>query len=154
MKYWLFKSEPNCFSYDDLLKCKNQTEPWDGVRNYQARNFMRDEMRVGDLGIFYHSNCKPPHAIGLLEIVSAGRPDPTQFDPFSEHPDLTADPKNPRWFLVDVRARGKFRRPVSLSEMREIPDLSDMKLLSRGNRLSVMPIEKKHFELLKKLGGL
>lgn len=153
MKYWLFKSEPDCFSYDDLLSQKNQTEHWDGVRNYQARNFMRDEMKIGDMGIFYHSNCKPPHAIGSVTITKEGYPDFTAWDPSSDHPDEKSIPENPRWFMVDVKAVKKFKRPVSLQEMRELIDLQDMKLVQKGNRLSVMPVEKKHFELLCQLGS-
>jgi predicted RNA-binding protein with PUA-like domain len=143
MKYWLFKSEPECFSYDDLLSQKDQTEHWDGVRNYQARNFMRYEMKVGDRGVFYHSNCKPPHAIGSVKIVKEGYPDFTAWDPSSDHPDAKSNPQNPLWFMVDVQAEKKFTRPISLSEMREFVELKDMKLLQKGNRLSVMPIEKK-----------
>jgi len=154
MKYWLFKSEPDCYSYDDLLFEKDQTEHWDGVRNYQARNFMRDEMKVGDRGIFYHSNCVPPHAIGFVTIVKEGYPDFTAWDSASDHPDAKSTPENPRWFMVDIKAEKKFKRPVSLSEMREFVELSDMKLLQKGNRLSVLPIEKKHFDLLCQIGGV
>ncbi len=154
MNYWLFKSEPNCFSYDDLLKMPKQTEHWDGVRNYQARNFMRDEMEVGDLAIFYHSNCKPPHAIGTVKITREGYADHTAWDPKSDHPDENSTPDKPRWFMVDVTAEQKFNREVSLNEMKEVPELADMKLLARGNRLSVMPIEKRHFEVLCRLGKI
>lgn len=155
MNYWLFKSEPSCFSFDDLKECKDQTEPWDGVRNYQARNFMRDAMKIGDKGIFYHSNCKPaPHAIGTVTIVKEGYPDYTAWDPNSEHPDEKSTPENPRWYMVDVKLESEFVRPIELKEMREISELADMKLLARGCRLSVMPIEKKHFDLLCQMGGV
>lgn len=152
MRYWLFKSEPNCFSYDDLLTRPNQTEPWDGVRNYQARNFMRDEMQVGDKGIFYHSNCKPPHAAGTVEIVRAGYPDHTAWDPDSDHPDAKSTPEHPRWYMVDVQAGEKFKHPISLAEMKQYTGLCDIKLLARGNRLSVMPISREHFFFLCDLG--
>lgn len=152
MNYWLFKSEPNCFSYDDLLNKPNKTEHWDGVRNYQARNFMRDEMKKGDMGIFYHSSCASPHAVGTVQIVREGYPDFTAWDPNSDHPDFESTPDHPRWFMVDVQAIQKFHAPVFLSAMREIPDLADMQLLQRGNRLSVMPLSKRHFQTLCAIG--
>ncbi|MEI7511580.1 MAG: EVE domain-containing protein [Candidatus Peregrinibacteria bacterium] len=153
MHYWLFKSEAKCFSYDDLANAPKKTTSWDGVRNYQARNFMRDEMKEGDLGIFYHSNGALPHAIGTVKIVHEGYPDSTAWDPLSEHPDAASSAKNPRWFMVDVQAEGKFKNPVFLSAMRTIPILEDMPLLRRGNRLSVMPISKIHFLTLCSMGS-
>ena len=135
------KSEPNCFSIDDLKKKKNQTEMWDGVRNYQARNIMRDEMKVGDKVFFYHSNCKPPAVVGICKIASKSYADPTQFDPKNDHYDPKSDPENPRWFLVDVQYE-KDLNPVSLPQLRANPKLKNMKLLQKGARLSVQPVEK------------
>ncbi len=150
MKYWLFKSEPSCYSIDDLKRDK--VEHWDGVRNYQARNMLRDECGVGDLIIYYHSSCKVPAAVGIAEVVTNGYPDHTAFDPNSAHPDLSSDPENPRWYMVDVKFVSKFARPVSLKAMKDRAELADMRLLQRGNRLSLFPIEKAHFELIKHLG--
>ncbi len=154
MNFWLMKSEPTCFSFDDLLTAPNKTAAWDGVRNYQARNFIRDGMKCGDKVIFFHSNCTPPHAIGVMQVVREAYLDSTAFDPESEHPDAKSTPKNPRWFVVDVQAERKFTRPVALAEMKNFVELADMQLLKIGNRLSVMPISEKHFELLCQLGGI
>lgn len=144
------KSEPDCFSIDDLKRVKR--EPWDGVRNYQARNMFRDDMAVGDKAIFYHSNAKKDTgAVGVMTIVSEAYPDPTQFDAKSDHPDPKSDPENPRWLLVDVAYESHFKHPVLLSEMRLDPKLEGLPLLAKGNRLSVMPISKKHFEYICKL---
>ena len=151
MTYWLFKSEPNCFSIDDLQKV--EVEPWDGIRNYQARNMLRDDCKVGDKVIFYHSSCKVPGAVGTMEVVKNGYPDDTAFDPTSDHPDLDSDPANPRWFMVDVKFVGKFKNVVSLKDIKSMPVFSEMKLVQRGNRLSLFPISKDHFELLEKLGS-
>ncbi len=152
MKYWLFKSEEQCFSYDDLLQMPDQKTHWDGVRNYQARNFMRDTMQIGDVGIFYHSGGTHPHAIGTVHIVRDGYPDFTAWDEHSEHPDPSSSPLSPKWFMVDIKAEKKFTQPVFLKNMRTIAELSDMALLRTGNRLSVMPIGQKHFEILCTLG--
>ncbi|HMA77814.1 MAG TPA: EVE domain-containing protein [Candidatus Paceibacterota bacterium] len=152
MKYWLMKSEPDCFSIDDLKRVKR--EPWDGVRNYQVRNMFRDEMAVGDKAIFYHSNAKKETgAVGVMTIASKAYPDPTQFDPKSDHPDPKSDLDNPRWLLVDVAYESHFKYPVLLSEMRLDPKLDGLPLLAKGNRLSVMPISKKHFEYICKHGS-
>ena len=146
------KSEPNCFSIDDLQRVKR--EPWDGVRNYQVRNMFRDDMQVGDKVIFYHSNAKhETGAVGVMTIASEAYPDPTQFDSKSDHPDPKSDPNNPRWLLVDVAYDKHFDQPVRLSEMRLDPILAGLPLLAKGNRLSVMPISKKHFEYIVKLGN-
>lgn len=139
-QYWLMKSEPDCFSIDDLARCPRQTTAWDGVRNYQARNFMRDQMKIGDQVFFYHSNCKQPGIVGIAEVVSTPYPDFTAFDPTSEHPDPTSTPDNPRWFLVDIRFVRKFPSIISLERLKQQPALSDMQLLKKGNRLSVLPI--------------
>lgn len=148
MNYWLMKSEPDCFSIDDLMKAKDQTAAWDGVRNYQARNMMRDEMKIGDLAFFYHSNAHPPGIAGIMEIVKEGYPDFTAFDPDSDHPDLTSNPQNPRWYMVAVKFKQKFSHLISLEQLKQHPGLSDMQLLKKGNRLSVMPINKEHWQLI------
>ena len=145
MRYWLMKSEPGCFSLQDLQSRPQQTEPWDGVRNYQARNFMR-EMRRGDNIFFYHSNCRSPAIVGVAEVVKTAYPDPTQFEPDNEHYDPNASPDNPRWDLVDVKFVTAFAKPVSLQTLKEMPALDGFHLLRKGNRLSVMPVEKPHWE--------
>lgn len=147
-KYWLMKSEPSCFSIDDLQNAPNQTSPWDGVRNYQARNFMRNEMSIGDSVLFYHSNCNPPGIIGLAEVVSKAYPDYTAFDPESEHPDPKSTVDNPRWFMVDIQFREKFDRLISLDELKHYPELSKMVLLRKGNRLSVMPVSAEEWSFI------
>jgi len=148
MNYWLVKTEPSCFSIDDLNKRPKKTEPWDGVRNYQARNMLRDEMKIGDQTFFYHSNCDVPGIVGIAEIVKEGYPDTTAFDPNEKHFDPKSDPKNPRWFLVDVKLVKKFNRTISLQELRENPMLADMLLLRKGNRLSVTPVSKTHWDFV------
>lgn len=151
MQYWLMKSEPECYSIDDLKRDK--VEPWDGVRNYQVRNMMRDQMKVGDKALFYHSNAgKDTGVVGTMTIASKAYPDPTQFDPKSDHPDPKSDPDNPRWLLVDVQYATHLKKPVLLSELRLDPAFTDMTLLAKGNRLSVMPVSKKHFDRIVKLG--
>ncbi len=151
MNYWLMKSEPEEFSIDTLKQIPNQTEPWDGIRNYQARNFIRDEMKPGDLAFFYHSNCEQPGIVGIMKIASKPRPDHTAFDLQDKHYDPKSDPDNPRWFLVDVKFKRKFKRVISLSELREQIRLQDFKLLQKGNRLSVMPVTKKEWEYILSL---
>lgn len=151
-KYWLMKSEPSCYSIDDLKRDKE--EPWDGVRNYQVRNMMRDEMQVGDTALFYHSNAgDETGVVGEMFIASKAYPDPTQFDPKSDHPDPKSDPADPRWLLVDVKYKSTFKRPVTLSEMKLDPKLEGMTVLRKGNRLSVMPVSKAHYEYVVKLGS-
>ena len=147
-RYWLMKSEPNCFSIDDLAKRPNQTEPWDGVRNYQARNFMRNDMKVGDPIFFYHSNCKPPGIVGIAKVASEPYPDFTAFDPSSDHPDPNSTPENPRWFMVDVKYVEKFPKIISLNELKQHPELENMPLLRKGNRLSVMPVNKPEWDFI------
>jgi len=147
---WLMKSEPDVYSFDDLKKAEKRTSMWEGVRNYQARNFMRDDMRKGDLVLFYHSNCKEPGIVGLAEISSkAAYPDPTQFDPDSNYYDPKASRDNPRWLVVDVRYKKKLS-PVSLKTIKAHPVLSQMKVAQRGMRLSIQPVESAHFALLEK----
>ncbi len=140
-QFWLMKSEPDCFSIDDLMNSPQQTSCWDGVRNYQARNFMRDVMRIGDGVLFYHSNCAQPAIVGTAEIVSQAYPDYTAFDPESEHPDPKSTPENPRWWMVDIQFRTKFHTPLPLSLLKQYPELHEMILLKKGNRLSVFPIQ-------------
>jgi predicted RNA-binding protein with PUA-like domain len=140
MNYWLMKSEPDVFGIDDLRKRPKQTEPWDGVRNYQARNMLRDQMKKGELAFFYHSSCAEPGIVGIMEIVRAGYPDSSAFDPDDHHYDPKSSPDAPRWFRVDVRFKRKLRRTITLAELKEQPKLAGMGLLARGNRLSVMPV--------------
>ena len=150
-KYWLMKSEPSCFSIDDLAESPNQTSPWDGVRNYQARNFMRNEMNVGDLIYFYHSNCNPPGIVGIAEVASPAYPDFTAFDPESDHPDLSTTPDNPRWFMVDVRFVAKFPSIISLHALKQYIELEQMQLLRKGNRLSVLPVKEEEWSFIQGL---
>lgn len=150
-QYWLMKSEPDVYSIDDLER--DGHTPWEGVRNYQARNFMRDDMQVGDLVLFYHSNTKPPGAVGLARICSAAHADETAFDRESEYFDEKASPENPIWQLVDVEFISKFRQPVDLSTIKADPALSDMLVAKKGMRLSVQPVEAAHFERVVELGN-
>ena len=140
--YWLMKSEPGEFSIDDLMAQRPRTEPWDGVRNYQARNMMRDEMKPGDKVFFYHSACALPGIVGIMKIAGKAYPDPTAFDPEDKHFDPKSDQENPRWFLVDVEFVRKLKRTISLRELKEHDALADMVLLRRGNRLSIMPVSE------------
>jgi predicted RNA-binding protein with PUA-like domain len=151
MNYWLMKSEPASFSIDDLERRGRRGEPWDGVRNYQARNMLRDAMRIDDLAFFYHSGCDVPGIAGIMDIASTARPDPAAFDPEDEHHDPGSDPANPRWYLVDVRFRRRLRRLIPLEELRRHKALAGMQLLKRGNRLSVMPVSKAHWDYILKL---
>jgi len=146
MAYWLMKSEPDVFGIDDLKSVRR--EPWDGVRNYQVRNMMRDDMRKGDLAFFYHSNCKEPGIVGLMTIASAAYPDPTQFDPDSKYYDPKSDPEDPRWLLVDVRYKRKLKRNITLAELKASDGLDDFLLTRRGNRLSVMPVSEAHWQAI------
>jgi len=148
MNYWLLKSEPDVFGIDDLERRPNQIEPWDGVRNYQARNMLRDQMQVGDLAFFYHSNCEVPGIVGIMEIARAGYPDPTQFDPESKYYDPASKPDNPRWYLVDVRFKRRLARTISLAELKDRPELAGFALTRRGNRLSVMPVGTAEWEFI------
>ncbi len=152
MQYWLFKTEPDGYSIDDLKRDKKTV--WSGVRNYQARNMLRDEVKKGDIVIFYHSSCAVPAAVGIAEVTQEGYPDPTQFDPESHYFDATSKEENPRWFVVEVSFKEKFKSEVSLSYMRTDTSFSDMRLLAPGNRLSLFPIAQKHFDLIVKIGSL
>jgi predicted RNA-binding protein with PUA-like domain len=149
--YWLMKSEPTVFSIIDLKASPRSTDHWEGVRNYQARNYMRG-MKEGDLVLIYHSNCETPGAVGIAEVVREAYPDHTAFDPSSRYYDPKSFKGNPRWFMVDVRWKEDFRRTVSLREMRDTPALKGMKVLEKGQRLSVMPVTKEEFEKVCALG--
>lgn len=148
MTYWLFKSEPDVFGIDDLAAQPDQTDHWDGVRNYQARNFMRDQMAVGDQGFFYHSNTKVPGVVGIVEIVRSAYPDHTAFDPEDPHYDPKSDPDKPRWYMVDVRFVRKLERTISLTELKERTELAGFPLVRKGNRLSVMPVAPEHWDFI------
>lgn len=145
MSHWLFKSEPSVFSFDDLLTAPKKTTAWEGVRNYQARNMLRDHIAVGDEVFYYHSNCDEPGIVGLAEVVRAGYPDPHAFDPESRYYDPKSDRATPRWFMVDVRAVRKLRRTITLTELKARDDLEGFALTRRGNRLSVLPVEDAHW---------
>lgn len=147
------KSEPDVFSFEDLKARPQQTEPWDGVRNYQARNYMRDAMQLGDLILFYHSNTKPPGVAGIAEVASAPYPDPTAFDPKSKYFDIKSDPDNPRWVLVDVKYKADLKQLVSLEAMKALPELSEMRALQRGNRLSITPVTEAEFRAIERAGA-
>ena len=150
MAYWLMKSEPDAFGIDDLAARPGQTEPWDGVRNYQARNMMRDEMRPGDQVFFYHSNCKEPGIVGIAEVAREAYPDHTAFDPNAKYHDPKSDPDNPRWFMVDVRYVRHLKRTITLTELKEHADgaLAGLPLVRRGNRLSIMPVSPEQWEFI------
>ena len=149
-QYWLMKSEPEEASVDDFLAAPAATIPWTGVRNYQARNFMRDSMRVDDGVLFYHSSCAEPGIVGIARVASAPYPDPTQFDPQSTYFDEASRKEAPRWMLVDVQVLKKTRN-LALPEMRTVPELADMLVLKKGNRLSITPVDPKHWRLITTL---
>ena len=155
MNYWLFKSEPDAFSIDDLAAMPRRTTHWDGVRNYQARNMMRDEMKRGDLGFFYHSSCAEPGIAGTVKVVKQGYPDHTAFDPGSKYFDADSDPSNPRWYMVDLQLVRRFAQPVTLEMLRRNADrkLKDMLILRRGNRLSVTPVSEGEWKFINALAG-
>lgn len=150
MAYWLMKSEPDVFGLDDLVRRPNRTEHWDGVRNYQARNYLR-AMRRGDLVFFYHSNCAEPGVVGIVEVTRAAYPDFTAWDPKSEYYDPKSTPDRPRWYMVDVRFRHRLLRPVTLAAIKAHPALADMPLVQRGSRLSVMPLTARQWNTILKL---
>ena len=151
MNYWLMKSEPDVYGIDDLKNAPRKTDHWDGVRNYQARNMMRDQMKKGDLAFFYHSNCPEPAIVGIMEIVREGYPDHTAFDPESKYFDPKSDPDNPRWYMVDVRYKRKLKRPIPLAELKTYRELEDMPLVRRGNRLSIMPVTEEQWNFILSL---
>ena len=151
MNYWLMKSEPNAFSIDHLQNMADQTEHWDGVRNYQARNMMRDQMKVGDKVFFYHSNCEVPGIVGVMEVVRESYPDHTAFDPQSKYFDEKSDPANPRWFMVDIKYIRHTRRVIPLTELKEHEELENMPLVRKGNRLSIMPVSEAEWNYILSL---
>ena len=149
LKHWLMKSEPDAYSIDDLER--DGREMWDGIRNYQARNMMRDDMKIGDQVFFYHSNCKEPGIVGIAKVASKPYPDPTQFDKRSKYYDAKSDKDDPRWLLVDVEFVRKTKRNVTLAEIKAQKSLEDMILTRKGNRLSIMPVSKKHWNKILSL---
>jgi len=153
MSYWLFKTEPGCFSFDDLKNRPAMTEHWDGVRNYQARNFLRDRVQPGDLVLFYHSNIPEPAVVGLAEVVRGGYPDFTAFDPASEHFDPKSSPAAPVWYMVDVRYVAPLRQQVTLERIRSNPLLADMPLVRRS-RLSIQPVTEEEWRTILSMGGM
>ena len=148
MNYWVMKSEPRVYGIDDLAEQPLQSDHWEGVRNYQARNMLRDQMRSGDCAVFYHSNCPRPGAVGIMEIVRAGYPDHTAFDPESKYFDPKSDPDRPRWYMVDVRLKRRLARTISLAELKANPSLADTPLVRRGNRLSIIPLSAEQWQAL------
>jgi predicted RNA-binding protein with PUA-like domain len=153
-RYWLFKSEPSAFGIGHLVKAKKQTAPWDGVRNYQARNFLRDEVQVGDRVLFYHSREEPLGIFGTMEVVRAGYPDHTAFDPDSKYFDEGSQPENPRWFMVDVKLIRKFDQPLLRDALHENPVTAKMLVLKRGMRLSIQPVTEAEWQAVHALAGM
>jgi predicted RNA-binding protein with PUA-like domain len=151
MTYWLIKSEPTSYSIDDLMNEPRKTTCWHGVRNYQARNFMRDEMKIGNQIFFYHSSCKEIGVAGIVEVCSEPYPDFSAFDANDHHFDPKSNPDNPRWMMVDVRFVKKFSRVITLAELRESKTLSDMLILRKGNRLSITPVTKKEWDTVLRM---
>jgi len=151
MNYWLMKSEPEAFSINDLKNRPKQTEHWDGVRNYQARNMMRDEMKLGDQVFLYHSNCDELGIVGIMEVVKEGYPDFLAFDPDDSHFDPKSDPAKPTWMMVDVKFVRILARTISLHELKQKPELSGLALVRRGNRLSIMPVSKAQWDFILSL---
>ena len=153
MKYWLMKSEPDTFGIDHLAQKPGRKSGWDGVRNYQARNMLRDDIKAGDRAFFHHSSCAVPGIYGTMEVTRAGHPDPTQFDRKSRYYDAGSDPENPRWYQVEVRLLRKFARPVTLETLREHANgqLANLAVLRRGNRLSVTPVSAAEWKFIHRL---
>jgi predicted RNA-binding protein with PUA-like domain len=151
-KFWLFKSEPSEFSIEDLKKSKNQTTFWDGIRNYQARNFLRENVKKGDGVLFYQSSTEPLAILGYCEVVKEGYPDHTQFDKESQHFFPSASEKEPVWFMVDIKLKKEFKKPVTLQAIKENPKLKNMKLIQRGQRLSIQPVTKTEWDEILKMG--
>jgi len=154
-RYWLMKSEPSVFSIDDLARRPKKTTHWDGVRNFQARNMLRDEMKQGDIAFFYHSSCEVPGIYGVVRISREGYPDPSAFDPADAHFDPKSDPARPTWYVVDVQLLRRFAQPVTLEALRSLSegDLRDMQVLKRGNRLSITPVSPAEFRCVMSLAG-
>lgn len=154
MAYWLLKSEPDVFGIKDLKSRGKKGEPWDGVRNYQARNMLRDDFKLGDLAFFYHSNTKVPGIVGIAEVIKEAFPDPTQFDPSSKYFDPKASKDNPRWFCPQLRFHSMFNEVISLDQLKQIPQLADMALVRKGNRLSVMPVGEQEWNTIMALADV
>jgi predicted RNA-binding protein with PUA-like domain len=152
-RHWLVKSEPGTFSWDDLWRAPKRTTTWDGVRNYQARNLLRDDMNKGDLVFLYHSSTDPNAIVGICVVVREGYPDNTQFDPRDDHYDAGSKPDDPRWFMVDLKAREALPRPVTLHELRGTPGLERMVLLQKGSRLSVQPVSAAEWRIVLEMAG-
>ncbi len=153
-RYWLVKSEPSAFSWEDLWKSRGRRTCWDGIRNYQVRNFIRDEMKVGDLLLFYHSGAKPPGVVGVAEVVREAYPDHTQFDPADSHHDPKSAPDDPCWLMFDVKARKRLPRFIPLQELKENPRLAEMAVVQRGQRLSIQPVTVEEWCEVLKMGGM
>ncbi len=149
-KYWLFKQEPTTYSFDDLIR-DGQTE-WDGVRNFQARNFLRDEIMPGDRVLYYYSNAKPQRIVGTATVVKGGHPDETAFDPKAAHPDPKSSPDNPIWYVVDIAPTERFKHEVTLEELKQMPGLEKMMVIQRGSRLSIQPVREQEWEIIRKAG--
>ena len=152
-KYWLLKSEPSTWSWEDQLRKGDKGEGWDGVRNYQARNMMRDDLKLGDMVLFYHSNTKPPHVAGIARVSREGYPDHTSWDPESKYYDEKSSPDNPRWIMVDIEAVQEMEK-VSLVDIKANPALEGMPLVQKGQRLSVQPVSKEQYEEICRMGGI
>ncbi|WP_339725807.1 EVE domain-containing protein [uncultured Paraglaciecola sp.] len=150
MQYWLFKTEPDAFSIDDLANMPNQTEHWDGIRNYQARNFLRDQIKQGDQVFIYHSSCKDVGIVGLAEVVKEAYPDHTQFNPETKYYDPKSTQDKPRWYMVDIKFKQKFDHLLSLKAIKQMADISEVGLVKKGGRLSVMPVPEHEFRVLLK----
>lgn len=154
MQFWLMKSEPDVFGIADLARAPRRRSAWDGVRNYQVRNMIRDDMRVGDLAFFYHSSCAEPGIYGVMRIAKEGYPDPTAFDPTNDHFDPKSDPKHPTWYLVDVEFVEAFARPVTLDTLRANAErLKDLLILRRGNRLSITPVTVDEWQIIHEIAN-
>lgn len=154
MRYWLFKSEPDCFSFADLRDAPGRTTGWDGVRNFQARNFLRDDIQVGDGVFYYHSNAAPPAIVGLAEVVEAGHPDPTAFDSSADHHDPKSRIESPTWFQVSIRAVRPIDPPLGLPRLREVAALTKMELLRKGSRLSIQPVTAEEWAAVLELAAI
>ena len=154
MAFWLFKSEPHKFSLDDLENSPSKTTTWDGIRNYRARNYLRDTVKLGDRVLFYHSSCEVPGVVGVAEVVKESYPDYTSWDPKSDYYDPKSGPENPRWFMVDVQFRERFPKMVTRQDMMAQASLDGMMVVQKCQRLSIQPVEAKHFEEVRRLGGL
>ena len=153
MAFWLFKSEPGCFSFADLHASPGRSTGWDGVRNFQARNFLRDQIQVGDGVLYYHSGANPPAIAGIAEVTEAGHPDPTAFDPSADHHDPKSRRENPTWFQVTIRAVRDVDPPLSLPSLREVPELAGMELLRKGSRLSIQTVAPGEWRIILALAG-